>query len=276
MPPKEMGKLPRHAGASLVWLSQYTPQKEESLPLAWMGNGANPIAIFTGENGYYFGGKGGRGTVNHGNMDGGSFIFELNGVRWVVDPGNQSYHALEKTGFNLWGSCQDCQRWTLLTKNNFGHSTLSVNNALHINNGMAKIIDFKDGKKPEVTIEMTPTFKGQLASAQRRFVKDGSTSLLIEDQIETINETELVSWQLMTTAKVEMIKGGAILHQDGKQLKIENLSHPDMLISIITLDPPPLELDRRIEGLKRIEYRYPAYLLKEGKNTISIRLAAID
>ena len=34
----------------------------------------------------------------HGNMDAGTFVFELNGVRWVVDPGNQSYYPLNKIG----------------------------------------------------------------------------------------------------------------------------------------------------------------------------------
>ena len=106
--PEEMGKLPRHAGAALVWLSQYEAKTTQSLPTAWKGGGANPIAIFTDPaatgKGYYFGGKGGRGTVNHGNMDGGSFVFELNGTRWIIDPGNQNYHNLEKTGFNLWGA----------------------------------------------------------------------------------------------------------------------------------------------------------------------------
>jgi len=29
--------------------------------------------------------EGGRGTVNHGNMDGGLSYFELNGVRWSID-----------------------------------------------------------------------------------------------------------------------------------------------------------------------------------------------
>jgi hypothetical protein len=41
-------------------------------------------------------------------MDAGSFIFELNGVRWVIDPGNQEYYELEKTGFDLWAYCQSC------------------------------------------------------------------------------------------------------------------------------------------------------------------------
>ena len=129
--PEEMGELSRLAGAGLVYLSQFEPEQEGELPLAWKGDGANPVVIFRGgvndPRQYYFGGKGGRGTVNHGNMDGGSFIFELNGVRWVIDPGNQPYHELEKTGFDLWGKCQECQRWRLLTKNNYGHSTITIN-----------------------------------------------------------------------------------------------------------------------------------------------------
>ncbi|MGD1893288.1 MAG: heparinase II/III family protein [Cyclobacteriaceae bacterium] len=133
--PAEMGELSRWAGAGLVWLSQFDEEDSQPLPLAWKGDGSNPVVFFRTEKGnphnYYFGGKGGRGSVNHGNMDAGSFIFEVNGVRWVVDPGNQGYHNLEKTGFNLWGRCQECERWTLLTKNNYGHSTITVNNALH-------------------------------------------------------------------------------------------------------------------------------------------------
>ena len=149
-----MGKLSRLAGAGLVWLAQYEEKEEVKVPTAWKGEGANPVVFFTGgENdphNYYFGGKGGRGMVNHGNMDGGSFIFELNGVRWVIDPGNQSYHALEKTGFDLWGTCQDCERWTLLTKNNFGHSTITINDELHITEGLVtlRILNPAISRKP--------------------------------------------------------------------------------------------------------------------------------
>lgn len=276
-PPAEIGQLPRYGGAALVWLSQFEGGDADPIPTAWMGKGANPVVIFTGPDGdsrqYYFGGKGGRGTVNHGNMDGGSFIFELNGVRWVVDPGNQSYHALEQTGFDLWGRCQDCERWTLLTKNNYGHSTLTVNGELHVVDGLATIAEFKGGATPEATIDMTPTFEGQLRSAKRRFVKDSPRSILIEDMIQTSPETKMVTWQLMTTADVEMMKGGAVLKQDGQELKMEILSHPDLSVSVISLDPPPLELDRQIDGLKRIEINLPAYLFEDGEGTISVRLS---
>lgn len=274
--PEEIGRMRRHGGAALVWLSQFEAEKEEPLPLAWKADGHNPIVIFRGGEDdprqYYFGGKGGRGTVNHGNMDAGSFIFELNGVRWVVDPGNQSYHELEKTGFNLWGSCQDCERWTLLTKNNYGHSTLTVNNALHNVDGFASITGFEKGSTPEATIDMTDVFEGKLKSATRRFIKDSPRSLLIEDQIELSEDSELITWQLMTTADVMPVDGGALLRQDGKQLKLDILTPEDVDISVVTLDPPPMKLDRQIEDLKRIEIRVPAWILEDNEGEIRVRL----
>lgn len=275
--PADMGRLDRLAGASLVWLSQYQEQGEQPMPTAWKGEGANPIAIFTSNNEdatqYYFGGKGGRGMVNHGNMDAGSFIFELDGVRWVIDPGNQSYHELEKTGFDLWDRCQDCQRWTLLTKNNYGHSTLTVNDSLHRVDGMAELTGFAGGDNPEVSFNMTRAFGNLLASAHRRFQKDGNKSLLIEDELEINENTETITWQLITQAEVELIPGGAILRQQGKQLRISNLTHPDLTALIVDLDPPPMELDRRIDNLKRVEFRYSAESFREGRSTIRVQLS---
>lgn len=276
--PKDMGKLSRLAGAGLVWLSQFEANDKTLLPAAWKGDGENPVVIFRDDakdsRQYYFGGKGGRATVSHGNMDAGSFIFELDGIRWVVDPGNQSYHEIEKTGFDLWGNCQHCQRWTLLTKNNYGHSTLTVNNRLHVNTGFASIVNYQDGETPEVTFDLSPVFGGLLKSSTRRFVREDNHSILVEDRFQLTDSTQVITWQLMTTADVQIIRGGAILRQGGKELKLENLSHPELNVSIISLDPPPLELDRKIEGLKRVEIRLPAYLFSEMKGILRVRLSA--
>lgn len=276
MPADKMNKLSRLDGAGLVWLSQYEEGNMNEVPIAWKGEGANPIVIFKSKeddpHNYYFGGKGGSGTVNHGNMDGGSFIFELNDVRWVIDPGNQAYHDLEKTGFNLWSKSQDSERWTLLTKNNFGHSTITVNNQMHLVDGKSTIVDFNDGEQPYAVIDMTPTFEGLLAKAHRKFTKDSSVSLLVEDDIEITDSTELITWQLMTTSDVELVNGGAILTQDGKELKLENISHPNLTLSVVSLDPPPLELDRHIAGLKRIELRIPASKVENKSTKIKVRL----
>lgn len=277
MPAEKMGKLSRFGGAALIWLAQYEEKADEKMPTAWKGEGSNPLVVFKGaesdSHNYYFGGKGGRATNSHGNMDAGSFIFELNGVRWVVDPGNQRYHDLEKTGFNLWSSCQDCERWTLLTKNNYGHSTITVNNELFINDGAATLIDFKGGENPQASFDLTAVYGENLKSEKRHFSKDSPTSIVIEDNIEISEKTELITWQLMTTADVEVVGGGAILKQDGKELKLENISHPDLDISIVSLYPAPLKLDRQIEGLKRLEIRIPAWTIEGGKTKIKVRLS---
>ncbi|MDR2816597.1 MAG: heparinase II/III-family protein [Proteiniphilum sp.] len=277
MPVDRMSRLDRLDGAALVWISQYKERSDAEIPTAWKGDGPNPIVIFTGGESdphqYYFGGKGGRGTVNHGNMDGGSFIFELNGVRWVIDPGNQDYHELEKTGFNLWESCQDCERWTLLTKNNYGHSTLTVDDRLHVADGLATIKEFKGGSNPEATIDMTPAFKDQLAKAERKFTKDADNSLIIEDNIELLESTKLITWQLITQADIEFTDYGVNLLQEGKKIKVENLSHPGLLFSMVSLHPAPLKLDRQMKGLKRLELRIPAWMIRDKKERIKIRLS---
>ncbi|MDR1097862.1 MAG: heparinase II/III-family protein [Tannerella sp.] len=272
LPPDRMGKLSRLGGAALVWISQYREKPGADVPSVWAGRGHNPIAIFTGENRYYFGGKGGRATTSHGNMDAGSFIFELEGVRWVVDPGNQDYHQLEQTGFDLWSNCQDCQRWTLLTKNNYAHSTLTVNNRLHKVNGEATLLEVKEGARPEAVFDITGPYEGVLKSVRRTFTKGSDVSLTVTDEIETLPETEMITWQLMTTADVELIKGGAILRQEGKTLRLNNLSHPDWQLSLVSLDPAPMALDRQIKGLKRIDLHIPAWTVKDGKGVIKIQL----
>ncbi|MDW7693150.1 heparinase II/III family protein [Flammeovirgaceae bacterium SG7u.111] len=275
--PESIDTLSRLSGAGLMWVAQYQETAGMKMPTAWKGEGANPIVIFTGERDdehtYYFGGKGGRGMVSHGNMDGGSFIFELNGVRWVVDPGNQNYHNLEKTGFDLWKKCQDCERWTLLTKNNYGHSTITINDQLHRVEGLVTLSEFKDTANPEAIFDMGPTLGSSVESASRKFVKDSPTSLVIEDNIVINDETKLITWQLMTQADVEIVDGGAILTQEGEKLAVENISHPELTISVISLDPAPMELDRQIEGLKRLEIRIPAWVVKGDTCTIKVRLS---
>lgn len=277
MPAGQMGKLSRLAGAAMAWISQYEGKQEMQMPTAWKGDGDNPMVVFIGEKNdphqFYLGATGGKASLSHGNMDGGSFILEMNGVRWVIDPGNQSYNEIEQTGFDLWGREQNSQRWTLLTKNNFGHSTITVNNELHRVDGKTTLESFTAGEKPSATFDMTAAFGDLLKSAKRNFTKDSPASIVIEDQIETSEKTELVTWQLMTTADVELVDGGAILKQDGKTLKLENLSHPELIVSLVSLYPAPMKLDRQIEGLKRLEIRIPAWTIEGGKTTIKVRLS---
>jgi hypothetical protein len=254
-------------------LSQYREKSVGKPGPNWVGTGRTPIAVFRGEgenSDYYFAAKGGCGAVSHGNMDAGSFIFELNGVRWSIDPGIQSYMIGEE-GFDLWRQCQDCQRWELLTKNNFGHSTLTVDGRRHVVDGYALVKKYRTGKNPAVTFDLSPTFGGQLKSAYRTFTRDSERSLLIEDEIKPDETTKVVTWQLITQADVDVVSDGAVLKQDGRKLKLTNISHPDIRFTVISLDPPPHKLDKQIHNIKRIELRIPVESMDKNR-TVAVRM----
>ncbi|HLP74199.1 MAG TPA: heparinase II/III family protein [Bacteroidales bacterium] len=268
----------RLAGLGLIWLSQFNEKAGTTLPNEWFGDGSNPLAIFRGgkddPSGYYFGGKGGRGNLSHGNMDAGSFVFELNGVRWVVDPGVQDYNELEQAGFDLWNQTQNSARWSLLTKGNHGHSTITVDDARFNVGGYARITSFKGGQVPEAVVDMTDIFKGHLKSETRKFTKDTNHSITIEDSFELLDSTKSITWAIMTTAEVIPTAGGAILKQDGKQLNLQISDPQNSGVSIIRMDMPDYKLDKKIAGLKKVEIRVPAYAYANGRGTIRVRLTS--
>lgn len=275
--PQEMEKLAKYAGAGLVWLAQFEATNVEDLPLSWKGKGTNPVVYFRGmedeSQQYYFAAKGRRGNGSHGNLDAGSFVFELNGVRWAIDLGNQDYHILENAGFNLWDRCQDCERWTLLTKNNFGHNTLTVNDALHAVDGFVPIVHFSDNAEPEVIFDMSEVFNGHLKNVQRKFVKETDNSLLIEDHFKLTDSTEMISWQMMTTSEVFPNDEGAVLKKDGKKLNLKILSPADVHLSVLSLDPPLYFLDKHKKDLKRIEIKLPSWYFEGDQGEIKVQLS---
>jgi hypothetical protein len=267
----------RFAGVALIWLTQCSFEKTTDLPKAWYGKGHVPVVVFRSDknepSNFYLATKGGSGLISHGNMDAGSFVFELDGVRWAIDPGNQNYQPLNQIGFQLSNSKQDSERWTLLTKNNFGHSTITVNNELFHVKANAPVIDFKDGAIPEATLDMTELYGENIERMERKFIKENNQSLLIEDHFDTNEKTKVITWQMMTVADVMLTKNGAILRQDGKILKLSIVSPQDLEVSIISLDPPPLEIDKKIKNLKRIEISIPVQTLKNSKGTLKVKLS---
>lgn len=230
------------------------------MPETWFGGGASPLVVLRdSENepeAFFLAAKGGMAGDNHGNMDAGSFIFEKDGVRWSVDPGSQGYYELEQLmGNGLWERGQDSPRWSLLTKNNFGHSTLTINNEMHRVDGRSLLIahDLRSGD-PESTFDLTPVFGENVLKVHRSFVRSGN-SLLIKDEIVPSELTASVCWQMMTRADVSVKEDRIILKQDGKELSLELKSDIPFEVKVVELSPPPLSYDKDIKGLKRIEFR---------------------
>lgn len=192
----------------------------------WVGQGANPVALmrtsWTDPQAIYLGFKAGSPEVNHGQMDVGSFIMEADGVRWAGDLGKQDYESLESKGIKVFGRTQDAQRWTIFRYNNLAHNTLTVDNAHQRVKGYAKIDRHSDDPAFSFAIsDISGVYDGQLQEAKRGVGIVDEQYVIIQDEIQTLNQTTNVRWTMMTTAQVSLSAQGAMLTEDGKTLNLQ-------------------------------------------------------
>jgi hypothetical protein len=248
-------------------------------PETWIGWGEEPMVIFRdkGEEskGFFLAAKGGQASDNHGNMDAGSFIFELGGVRWSVDPGNQDYNTLEQLmGNALWNTSQESRRWTLLTKNNFGHSTLTINGQFHLvdERGLLVSVDQRSGQ-PAAKFDLTQLFGENTNSVERSFQRIAGQTLRITDKIGFSSTTRDITWQMITRAEVLVRNKTLFLRQDGSELALYVINEEPCEISVVNLQPPPLPYDKEIDGLKRIELKWDRLDFKGESATIRVELS---
>ncbi|MDQ8186547.1 heparinase II/III family protein [Pelagicoccus sp. SDUM812002] len=262
-----------------IWFLEFQERSSSPLPLNWVGHGDNPIGVFRSSHedakALYLAFKGGKATNGHGNMDAGSFILELDGVRWAIDMGNQGYSELEayfsEHGGNLWSSAQDSARWHLLTKNNFGHSTLTVADSLHIASGMANITSF-DGEARTATVDLSEPLGSKVEKAERTFSVIDDRTVEIGDHVVFSGEAQKVAWQLTTQAQVETSPEGTVLRQDGETLRIQVLEPAGAALNVVSLQSPPHPADKQMDGLKRLEVVLPAHAAEAGQAGFRVRL----
>lgn len=195
---------------------------EPGLPLAWKGEGINPIAAFrsswTDPSALFLACKAGAANASHGHMDAGSFILEADGVRWAIDLGMQGYESLESKGMRIFGRTQDAQRWTVFRMNNFSHNTLTIDNQPHRVDGRSEFVKFGD---TGATIDLSPVFSGQTKNVRRDFHFDArARAVTITDTLDGAPARAEIRWAMVTKAKVTISPdgGSATLIQKGKQL----------------------------------------------------------
>lgn len=263
---------------NLLRLSEDAPElKREPV---WLAQGDAPLVVFAPKqpDGLYLAAKGGSANDNHGNMDAGSFILEWQKNRFAIDLGNQDYYELERTiGVDaLWNKAQDSPRWDLLTKNNFGHSTLTINGAKHLVKGRA-LVHHSDlnPERPEVAFNLSPLYGDQMKQVVRTFKKVSDSELLIEDEVALSENTGSLTWQWITDAEVQLDDQTATLSIDGKQVQLEVMAPADFELAVVALDPPPSKLDKVVPNLKRIEIRMQPEAFRKKKGLIKVRVTGL-
>lgn len=260
--PKNAASLdPAHLFALLHW--QTPPAVGASGWTAWQSAGVVPLAIFRGPDRkpgpFYLALKGGSPSGPHAHMDGGSFVFELDGVRWAHDLGMQEYHALEKRGVDLWNARPGGGRWTVFRYTNFAHNTLTLDGRLHDPLGAVALFDFSaTAGKMGVSANLGPVLNDGAARAVRRFLpRPDARGLRIEDRLDGLRPGARVRWTLVTTARVELRENGAILRQNGRELALR-FSAPCAVVLALGPAKGAAEWDAPADGFSLLTAETPA------------------
>jgi len=210
-----------------------------ALPLAWRGDGPNPVGIFrsswTNNNALYLAFKGGSARVNHGHMDAGSFVLECDGVRWACDLGAQDYYSIESKGWNLFNRAQGSDRWRVYRLNNFSHNTLTLGGQLHDVAGDARITQFAANS---AEVNLSAIFAGQAENVIRVFAVGSDRTVVVRDEIRGGKPGLPVRWQMVTRAEVRLDGAHAELQQDGRGLRASILQPVGAKFEVADAQPP--------------------------------------
>jgi hypothetical protein len=172
----------------------------------------------------------------------------------------------------LWGTEQDSARWSLISKNNFGHSALTVNDAWHLVEGMVEIEAF-DPEGRRARLDLTPLFGENVERASRTFRVLDDRSVEIRDHIEVNESTRRIRWQMTTQSDLLETEEGLLLQQDGESLRLTVVAPEGLRASVKSLELPEHPMDKTLPNLKRIDLVVPAHLAQDGVVEIVVRLS---
>ena len=193
----------------------------DALPKLKVYEGINDIVVFNGNrnipNSLYLIAKTGDPDMAHQQLDIGTFIVEMNGIRWTDDLGTDNYNL---PGF--WDYKPGGQRWTYFRNSNFSHNTLSIDHKLQNSAGTGEIDRLDDrAAQPFVTMNMSTAYAGQSRFVYRTFRMLDDTRILVTDSVGLQSPSQSVQWSVITSADVECKGNTAVLRKDGKSFSLK-------------------------------------------------------
>jgi hypothetical protein len=208
----------------LLWATE-DPEANVPEALHWHAGGEMPVAFHRSDwtpEATYFAIKGGAPSLSHAHMDVGGFVLDMDGVRWALDLGAESYHEIEKRGLNLWSRAQDGDRWTMFRLGSFSHNILTVNGEHQRVTGNAPIVSSEGAPEQRTVVDLSPVYEGQLASAVRSMQLVDKGHVVLTDTVKAPEEKSArIRWAMITKGEPEFQEPGrTLLHRKGKTLEV--------------------------------------------------------
>lgn len=187
---------------SMFFLQNYPNEGSKVIPLSYYSGDESliPISVHRSDpsnQAVYLAIKAGKPAGSHGHMDGGSFVLEADGVRWITDLGIEDYNKLESAGLKIWNSAQESDRWKLFRIGPYSHNILLINNKPQQVTGDARIIEFNGDSEEQYTeVDLLPLYSEQLTKASRRGVLQEDRIVIITDSLSGLKKNDIVRWQI--------------------------------------------------------------------------------
>lgn len=179
-----------------------------TLRTAWNDNAAGFVGFKAGDN-----------RTSHGHLDIGSFVYEVDGVRWAEDLGSDDYNMPGYFGKG---------RWDYYRLRAEGHNTLALANqegADQDPKADAKLLAVRETGGGGLAIaDLTPALTG-LTVARRGVALAADRSLRIQDELRPGKSPVDLLWSLHTAAAVTVAPDGrsATLTGDKRRLQVNLL-----------------------------------------------------
>ncbi|WP_113661510.1 T9SS type A sorting domain-containing protein [Pedobacter nanyangensis] len=204
----------------------------------WYGYGEQPVAMvrtdWQGPNGKFFGVKGGTPNYSHAHMDGGTFVYDAQGLRWATDFGKEDYEAI-KANISPPGAqndfSQNSNRWNVFRTSNISHNTLSIKRTTesiwqhHKVNGKATISETYDTnakRGAKINLLSLIGLNNEVDAIDRSIYLVNGSYLEIKDYIDNGAEAINLYWNMATTANVTVLNATQLkLTQGGKTIVLE-------------------------------------------------------
>lgn len=157
---------------------------------------------------------------HHRHMDGGSFVYECDGVRWAIELGMHNYNYFESRGVKIWGRKQNSQRWSIFRIGLDSHNALTINGKCRLVASCAELFAPIDKRRRKgVLVDLTSLYADDAAHVVRHAAINADDNLTLTDQITNGAKPSEVVWKMATFAQPSLIDTHTIcLEQEGIRL----------------------------------------------------------